>query len=202
MNELRSWRRRGYHAQYLNVMGNKIGPEGAKSVGALLKTNNTLTQLDVSDNKIEAEGAAALADGLLSNSVLLCLHVSNCSMSTAAAEAFGGMLSESTTLKTLDVSGNNFGKLAVGDQVKLKSSGEMKVVTHVEDNGRVKTDSSQSSSGLNTGWFKPEDVEWKSQISALCAGVAASPSLISVSTIFRHALAVSISHLLSFQPCT
>ena len=31
-------------------------------------------------------------------------------------------------------------------------------------------------------------------VSPFCAGVAASPSLISVSTIFRYALAVSISH--------
>jgi hypothetical protein len=52
-----------------------MGPEGAKSFGKLLTTNETLTQLDVSDNQMKAEGAAALADGLLSNSVLLCLHV-------------------------------------------------------------------------------------------------------------------------------
>jgi hypothetical protein len=45
----------------------------------------------------------------------------------------------------------------------------MKVVTQVEDNGCVKIDSSQSSSGLNTGWFKPEDVEWKCQFPAFCA---------------------------------
>ena len=51
-------------------------------------------------------------------------------MSDAAAKPFGGMLSENTTLKTLDVSGNSFGKLAVGDQVKLRSNGEMKVVTY------------------------------------------------------------------------
>jgi hypothetical protein len=34
----------------LHVTSNKIGPEGAKSFGELLKTNKTLTQLVMSDN--------------------------------------------------------------------------------------------------------------------------------------------------------
>jgi hypothetical protein len=97
-------------------------------------------------------------------------------MSTAAAKPFGDMLSVNETLQTLDVSDNSFGKPAVGDQVKLKSSGKMGMVT------------SAFSSNLQVdggSTIAPEDVQWESQFPAFCAGVAASPSLISVSTTFR-----------------
>ena len=49
-------------------------------------------------------------------------------MGTAGAKAFGDTLLVNKTIQTLDVSENSFGKPVVGDQVKLKSSGEMKVV--------------------------------------------------------------------------
>jgi hypothetical protein len=122
-------------------------------------------------------------------------------MGTTAAKAFGGMLPMNKTLKTLDVSNNSFGKMQVGDLVKLKSSGEMKIVTEI-DTGHIKFDGCDSLPDLTSGYVKPSAFDWESQVPAFCAGVAASLSLISVSTIFRHALAVSISHLLSFQPCT
>ena len=97
-------------------------------------------------------------------------------MGTASAKAFGDTLLVNKTIQTLDVSDNSFGKVQVGDKVKLKSSGEMKVVTELRERYR--------------GYIKPSEYEWESQVPAFCAGVAASPSLISVSTIFRHALAV------------
>ena len=40
-------------------------------------------------------------------------------MGTAGAKAFGDMLLENKTIQTLDVSDNNFGKIQVGDHVKL-----------------------------------------------------------------------------------
>ena len=52
------------------------------------------------------------------------------------------------------------------------------------------------------GHIKPSEFEWESQVPAFCAGVAASPSLISVSTTFRHALAVLFLTASSFLPCT
>jgi hypothetical protein len=96
-------------------------------------------------------------------------------MSTDAAKAFGGMLSENTTLKTLDVSNNSFGKLAVGDQMKLQSSGEMKIVTRYDSSSGILNE------GKTNAWTKHSDYEWESQVPALCAGVAASQSLTSVS---------------------
>ena len=98
------------------------------------------------------------------------------------------------TIQTLDVSDNSFGKPQVGDQVKIKSSGEICSVTEFRKDTGVKTSASTSSSGYVTGYFLDADYTFDSQIPAFCAGVAASPSLISVSTIFRHSLAVSISH--------
>ena len=45
-------------------------------------------------------------------------------MGTSGAKAFGDMLLVNKTMQTLDVSDNSFGKPVVGDEVKIKSSGE------------------------------------------------------------------------------
>ena len=117
-------------------------------------------------------------------------------MGTAGAKAFGDMLLGNKTIQTLDVSDNSFGKPVVGDQVKLKRSGEMKIVSGFSAGSgeSIKFEGSKSHSKADKyGNIKPSEFEWESQIPALCAGVAASQSLTSVSTTFRHALAV-ISH--------
>ena len=54
-------------------------------------------------------------------------------MGTAGAKAFGDVLLVNKTIQHLNVSDNSFGKVQVGDQVKLKSSGEMATVTFVND---------------------------------------------------------------------
>ena len=108
-------------------------------------------------------------------------------MGTAGAKAFGDMLLLNKAMQTLDVSDNSFGKVQVGDQVKLKSSGEMKVVTEYSSSGITYE-------GKTDAYTAHSEYEWESQVPAFCAGVAASPSLISVSTTFLHAPAVSISH--------
>jgi hypothetical protein len=91
----------------------------------------------------------------------------------------GGQHQPSIDTKTLDVSNNSFGKLALGDQVKLKSSGEMCSLTMAPDNDNevkvTKVDGSQSS------YMKRDLFEWESQFPAFCAGIAASQSLTSVS---------------------
>ena len=118
-------------------------------------------------------------------------------MGTAAAKAFGDMLLVNKTIQTLDVSDNSFGiigKVQVGDQVKLKSSGETATVTYINGDGSVDIKKADGSTLDYVGREGKEQFEWESQVPAFCAGVAASPSLISVSTTFRHALAVSISH--------
>ena len=93
-------------------------------------------------------------------------------MGTAGAKAFGDVLRVNKTLQHLNVSNNSFGRVQKGDQVKLKSSGEMKTVTNTYENGNIKVEG-------GSGWVS--DFGWESQVPAFCAGLAASSSLLSVS---------------------
>ena len=115
-------------------------------------------------------------------------------MGTAGAKAFGDMLLGNKTIQTLDVSDNSFGKMQVGDQVKIKSSGETAMVSAISTTLYSDGSGGVQVNGTSRKGLKPSEFQWESQVPALCAGIAASPSLISVSTTFRHALAVSISH--------
>ena len=123
-------------------------------------------------------------------------------MGTAGAKAFGDTLLVNKTIQTLDVSDNSFGKMQVGDQVKLKSSGEMKVVTKTGGTGAIQFSGSEELkfAGKKKGWVPPS--EFESGTHFFCCGVASSLSLISVSTTFRHALAVTFLTPSSFLPCT
>jgi hypothetical protein len=145
----------------------------------MLEHNNTLTLLDVSGNSMGAKGAASLAEGLKANTGVQQLNVNSNAMGTTAAKAFGGMLPLNKTLQTLDVSNNSFGKPAVGEQVKLKSSGEMCTLTMAPDrDNKVKV---TKADGSQSGYMKWHLFEWESQVPALCAGLAASQCLLSVS---------------------
>ena len=94
------------------------------------------------------------------------------------------MLPLNKTLQTLDVSNNSFGKPAVGEQVKLKSSGEMCTLTMAPYSyNEVKV---TKADGSQSGYMKWNLFEWESQVPALCAGVAASQSLTSVSNFLMH----------------
>ena len=95
-------------------------------------------------------------------------------MGTAGAKAFGDVLRVNKTLQHLNVSNNSFGRPVVGDQVKLKSSGEMKTVTNTYSSGNIEVE------GVS-GSVTPSEFEWESQVPAFCAGLAASTSLLSVS---------------------
>ena len=97
-------------------------------------------------------------------------------MGTAGAKAFGDVLRVNKTLQHLNVSNNSFGKVQKGDQVKLKSSGEMCTVYHAYKDGKIwiiKPD------GSKQDYVKPS--EFECQMPAFCAGLAASSSLLSVS---------------------
>ena len=102
------------------------------------------------------------------------VEASDCGMGTAGAKAFGDVLRVNKTLQHLNVSNNSFGKVQVGDQLKLRSSGEMKTVTKILSCGDIKVEG-------GSDWVKPSQFEWESQVPAFCAGLAASPSLLSVS---------------------
>ena len=95
-------------------------------------------------------------------------------MGTAGAKAFGDVLLVNKTLQHLNVSNNSFGRPVVGDQVKLKSSGEMKTVTKTYGGGEIRVEG-------DSGYFNPSEFEWESHVPAFGAGLAASSSLLSVS---------------------
>ena len=99
-------------------------------------------------------------------------------MGSASAKAFGDVLRVNKTLQHLNVSNNSFGRPVMGDQVKLKSSGEMCTVYQAYEDGKIwiiKLDGSKQND------VKPSEFEWESQVPAFCAGLAASSSLLSVS---------------------
>ena len=99
-------------------------------------------------------------------------------MGTAGAKAFGDVLRVNKTLQHLNASNNSFGRAQKGDQVKLKSSGEMCTVKYAYSDGDVKV---TKPDGSTKDYVKPSQFEWESQVPAFCAGLAASPSLLSVS---------------------
>ena len=102
------------------------------------------------------------------------VEASGCGMGTAGAKAFGDALRVNKTLQHLNVSNNSFGHPVVGDQVKLKSSGEMKTVTQTHEHSHLKVEG-------GSDWMQLSEFEWESQVPAFCAGLAASSSLLSVS---------------------
>ena len=100
-------------------------------------------------------------------------------MGTAGAKAFGNALLVNKTIQHLNVSDNSFGKPMVGEQVKLRSSGEMCSLTMVPDRfNEVKV---TMADGSQSSYMKFDLFEWESQVPAFCAGLAASTSLLSVS---------------------
>ena len=101
-------------------------------------------------------------------------------MGTAGAKAFGDVLRVNKTLQHLNVSNNSFGRPVVGDQVKLKSSGEICTV-HRYYNSDPSRPCITLPSGSTKDDVKASEYEWESQVPAFCAGLAASSSLLSVS---------------------
>ena len=136
--------------QVLEASGNCVREAGAKAICEMLKVNKTLTKVDLSDNEIGAEkgsyglvtkatpeGPAALADALKSNTVLQYLHVFGNSFGQAGGEAMAEALKANKTLEEIHA-----GNLMVGCTVRLKSSGEEKVVTETFSDGDVKVSGS------------------------------------------------------------
>ena len=174
---------------------------------------NTVTKLDLKGSKgkqLQAYGGIVLAHVLTGNTSVQGLDASKNAMGTAGAKVFGDMLLVNKTIQTLDVSNNSFGKMQVGDKVKIKSSGEMKIVTEIRD-GNVKFSGCESLPDLTTGdydfqrgYVKASAFDWESQVPAFCAGVAASPSLTSVSTSYfqTSTSCLYFSLLPCFLPCT
>lgn len=63
--------------RWLSLAGNRLGDQGAFSLGEALGVNCSLTHLDVSFNGISCSGAAALGHGLRGNTAIKNLQVCN-----------------------------------------------------------------------------------------------------------------------------
>ena len=105
------------------------------------------------------------------------VDASSNSMGTAAAKAFGEMLQTNTTLTQLNVSGNSFGKMQVGDSVKLNSSGETCTLSSIFDDDVYTVEKGGYKS------FKHAEYHWENGVPVFAAGIAASQSLLSVSAL-------------------
>ena len=105
------------------------------------------------------------------------VDASSNSMGTAGAKAFGEMLQINTTLTQLNVSANSFGKMQVGDSVKLNSSGEICTLRSIYDDCVFTVEKGGNKS------FNHAEYHWENSVSAFAAGIAASQSLLSVSAL-------------------
>ena len=106
---VRDWRR----TQALTTLylpRNKIGKEGAVSIGRGLEKNTTLTLLNLSKNEIGDEGAVSIGQGLEKNTTLTTLYLLSNKIGDEGAVSIGQGLEKNTTLTTLDLSRNEIGE--------------------------------------------------------------------------------------------
>ena len=82
----------------LNLDRNKIGAEGAKSLGEILKENERLEILGLGWNDIGAEGVKSLCDGLKENESLEELHLHHNKIGGEGAKYLGELLKENRSL--------------------------------------------------------------------------------------------------------
>lgn len=91
----------------LYLYNNKIGPEGAKKLEAVLKINETLQVLYLSLNQIGNEGSKSIADALMSNSSLQALDFSHNNIGDEGAESLAASLLVNESLRRIWLEGNN-----------------------------------------------------------------------------------------------
>ena len=113
--------------------------------------DNAISEIDVKgveDSKLEACGGVILAHCLKSNSSVTVVEAFGCAFGAEGGKAMAAALEANKTLEEISV-----GNVIVGSTVKLKSSGELKLLTDVDDiHGYVKYEGSG-------GWVKPSTFE-------------------------------------------
>ena len=102
----------------VNVEGNAISDEGAKSLGLLLQNSRTVLELHAGRNAIATAGAAAIGDGLFHNRALRTLNLYGNAMGNTTRRDAGivrlarGAL-HNDTLEVLDLGANGIGVAGV-----------------------------------------------------------------------------------------
>ncbi|XP_031212965.1 leucine-rich repeat-containing protein 74A isoform X2 [Mastomys coucha] len=98
-----------YYLQELNVSGNNLGLEGARTISDFLQENNSsLWKLKLSGNSFKEECAALLCQALSSNYRIRSLNLSHNEFSDVAGEHLGQMLALNVGLQSLNLSWNHF----------------------------------------------------------------------------------------------
>jgi len=88
---------------------NYIGPDGAKALADVLKSNTTIRYFDIANHKIGANGAIDFAGLLIANRSLENLNLSNNKIGDVGALQLGGALQHNAALKNLNLSNNKIG---------------------------------------------------------------------------------------------
>ena len=105
------------------------------------------------------------------------VEASNCGMGNSVAKAFGDVLLVNKTLQHLNVSNNSFGKVQIGDKVTIKGGNTKLVLNTFPNTDYLQLEGDGDAVKYGRENYSLVDVG----IPALCAGLAACPSLLSVS---------------------
>lgn len=104
--------------EYIELMDNDIGAEGANALGRSLCVgmNRTLATLILDFNKVGSEGVHKLCKGLSSNSTLKKLSLKHCCIDKHGGKPIGEMLGfKKTALVSLDLTCNQIGCVGLTD---------------------------------------------------------------------------------------
>ena len=91
---------------YLNLSGNEIGDEVARSIAFALNNNTNISVLNLENNQIGDEGARAIAFALNNNTNLHALHLDNNQIGDEGARAIAFALNNNTNLRALHLENN------------------------------------------------------------------------------------------------
>ena len=96
----------------LNVADNRIQAEGGRSLGRLLRSNQSLVNLDLRLNRLEDLGGKMLMDCLRDNNSLVALNISSNLLRSETAAALAAMMkySHQNKMRSIDLSCNKFRK--------------------------------------------------------------------------------------------
>ncbi|KAI9312315.1 hypothetical protein DFJ73DRAFT_885788 [Zopfochytrium polystomum] len=112
--------------QKLSLQANhSVGPEGARAVSELLKSNGTLQSVDLEWNGIGDGGVKAIADALKVNSTLLSLSLKTNYFGLEGAKAVADSLIYNSTLESIDLCNNycrDEGTKVIADALKRNNT--------------------------------------------------------------------------------
>ena len=116
--QLQSWRGpspcSSFRLTVLQLQGNRIGAEGARILGWVLRQCSSLAELNLRDNAIGAEGAGSLVQVLGQCSALAVLNLAENGIGDEGARALAGLLRQCSSLVELQLESNDFGDEGAG----------------------------------------------------------------------------------------